>query len=394
MADLDAEDITPQLSRSSEPLDDELGDLVPPPSFERRKPTEREGLPPTYRMRADAHYVDQLTSRSPDVPMRLLAVSDIEEPEGTAPIDLGTIRPLVQSVIEHGVVQPLLVRRDASGRYRLIAGRNRLAAARAASVARVPCLVHSVDDLQAEMLAKATEVRASAPKSVASLAPSMGRAHADTVINVAETVTAIRSAAAMLAGDVSPMARRVALDLVRAEAWRASWQLRASAIVERLHAWRFRPLPLDYIVRQACDAFAAECRLRAIDVTLNVAEGNAVADLDEEGLVCGVAGAVLASAGLESSVDAASIVVTVRRWSAKSLAVEVSQTAVSPDPNLADRFFDRTWTDRPGGWTGAMGAAVAQAVAERHGGSATFLADGRGSTLRLTLNQSTIPSRH
>src|SRR4029453_2753085 len=28
----------------------------------------REGLPPSYRMRADAHYVDQLTARTPDVP--------------------------------------------------------------------------------------------------------------------------------------------------------------------------------------------------------------------------------------------------------------------------------------------------------------------------------------
>jgi hypothetical protein len=31
--------------------------------FEIRKNVEREGLPPSYRMRADAHYVDQLSAR-------------------------------------------------------------------------------------------------------------------------------------------------------------------------------------------------------------------------------------------------------------------------------------------------------------------------------------------
>jgi hypothetical protein len=214
------------------------------------------------------------------------------------------------------------------------------------------------------------------------------------VTNVAESVTAIRAAASILAGDVSPMARRVAFDLVRAESWRASWQLRASSIVDRHHAWRFKPLPLGYLVRQACDGFAAECRLHALELKLNIVEGTASADLDEDALGCGVTGAVLATAGLLESLDRPSITVTVRRWNGKSLAVEVTQEAASPRDGVADRFFDRAWLDRPGGWTAAMGAAAAQAVAERHGGEAAFLTDGRGSTVRLTLNHSTIPARH
>ena len=392
MSDFDADDVTPQLSRSADHIEEEVPDLPPPP-FERRKAAEREGLPSGYRMRADAHYVDQLTSRSADVPMRLVAVEDIDEPEGASPVDAGHLRSLVQSITDHGVVQPLLVRRDAGGRYRLIAGRNRLAAARAASAARVPCLVHQVDDAQAEVLARATEVRATA-KVMAPAAPASSRAHVDTVVHVAEAVTAIRAAAGILAGDVSPMARRVALDLVRAEAWHASWQLRAASILDRVHAWRFRSLPLGYVVRQACEGFSAECRLRAIDLKLNIVEGNAAADLDEEGLVCGVTGAVIASAGLLGAVDAPQLTLTVRRWNGKSLAVEVGQDVVLPDASVAGRFFDRTWSDRPGGWTATMGAVVAQAVAERHGGEAAFLTDGRGSTVRLTLSQSTIPPRH
>jgi hypothetical protein len=49
------------------------------------------------------------------------------------------------------------------------------------------------------------------------------------------------------------------------------------------------------------------------------------------------------------------------------------------------RFFDLSWSDRPGGAAAAIGAAAARAVAERHGGDATFVAGAApGSTVRLT----------
>ncbi|MEQ1575238.1 MAG: ParB/RepB/Spo0J family partition protein [Vicinamibacterales bacterium] len=357
---------------------------------------EREGLPPSYRMRADAHYVDQLTSRSPDVPVRLVAVEEIDEPEAESPADAADLRPLVQSIAEHGVVQPLLVVRDGS-RYRLIAGRNRLAAARVASLTRVPCLVHQVDEVQADVLARATQVRAAAPRIAAPVAAPVAtasnRSHADTVVHVAEAVAAIRAAAAMLAGDISPMTRRVALDLVRAEAWRASWQLRTAAILEGIHEWRFKSLPLGYLVRQACEGFSSESRLRSIDLKVNLVDGDPLADLDEGALICGVTGAVMAVSGLLGSVDASQqVTLTVRRWPGEALAVEIAQDVVSPAAGVADRFFDRTWSDRPGGWNATIGAAVAQAVAEHHGGEAAFLTDSRGSTVRLTLH-STSPTR-
>src|SRR5438552_215821 len=100
-------------------------------------------------MRADAHYVDQLSARSPDVPMRLIATSDIDAEDLDESFDAAAIRALSQSIGTVGMVQPLLVRRDGS-RYRLIAGRKRLAAARSADIARVPCMVYSADDGEAE----------------------------------------------------------------------------------------------------------------------------------------------------------------------------------------------------------------------------------------------------
>ena len=57
------------------------------------------------------------------------------------------MRALVKSIQKLGVLQPLLVRPRA-GRFELIAGARRLAAAAAAALTEVPCLVHQADDLQ------------------------------------------------------------------------------------------------------------------------------------------------------------------------------------------------------------------------------------------------------
>src|SRR5262245_20644206 len=59
--------------------------------------SEREGLPRGYRMRADAHYVEQLAERSSGQPVRLIAVDEIDvsaRAEGIA----APLEPLMQSI--------------------------------------------------------------------------------------------------------------------------------------------------------------------------------------------------------------------------------------------------------------------------------------------------------
>src|SRR6185436_2963968 len=106
--------------------------------FEIRKNVEREGLPPSYRMRADAHYVDQLSSRIPDAP----------PPRASA---------------------------------------------------------------------------AGAPPRVND---------AEAANQVLAAIATIQSAATLASDDGSPLVRRVALDLSRASAWRASWQMRAASVLD------------------------------------------------------------------------------------------------------------------------------------------------------------------
>jgi hypothetical protein len=261
--------------------------------FEIRKNVEREGLPPSYRMRADAHYVDQLSARSADAQQQASAVD-----------------------------------------------RRRV--------------------LDAEAMA-----------------------------HVMGAIATIQSAANMASDDGSPVVRRVALDLIRAAAWRASWQMRAAAVLDQTHRWQFRPRLVGAVLTRVRDGFAADGRLRGVDVSMQVADWNATADLDEEALVAAVCGAVVATAGVMEGVEAPQIVLTARASGESDLLIEVSQDAVAVEAADAERFFDAARPDRIGGRPAAIGATAARSVAQRHGGDATFVADGgRGCTVRFALRRS------
>ncbi len=92
-------------------------------------------------MRADPHYVDQLDA-SPTVTVQMVRVHAIETGDETPP---AAVPALVESIRTHGVLEPLLVQKR-DRRYRLLAGSKRLAAAIAAGVQEVPCVVHSIGD--------------------------------------------------------------------------------------------------------------------------------------------------------------------------------------------------------------------------------------------------------
>ena len=113
----------------------------------------REGLPPSYRMRADSHYVESLDAEA-SAPAILYLDAAVIDAGGDVAVPASDF---VESIRTHGVLQPLLVRGRA-GRYRLIAGRKRLAAAVATGLRRVPCVVQRVDDEEATRLALATNL--------------------------------------------------------------------------------------------------------------------------------------------------------------------------------------------------------------------------------------------
>jgi hypothetical protein len=268
---------------------DEIDDIDSEPK------TAREGLPASYRMRADAHYVDQLTSRSPEEK-----------------------------------------------------GRKSMAATPAAAPERRTGLID------------------------------------DVLALLADQSDAIESAAARAGGERSPLARRAAWDLVRAEAWRASWMLRATALVEARHAYRARQKPLGPVVSAVREKLVPELRLAGAQLHIVTNDWNATAEVDEAAFVTGVTGAVFATLGLIDDPVGVSLRVTIKSASGELLSIEVAQDDVTVPDAVLEGFWDVTATGLAGrGLLPALGAAAARAYATLSGGQATIAAGRRGSVLRL-----------
>ena len=66
--------------------------------------------------------------------------------------DDAALQELADSVKEHGILQPVTVRRR-QGHYELVAGERRLRAAKLAGLAELPCIVMELDDADSELLA-------------------------------------------------------------------------------------------------------------------------------------------------------------------------------------------------------------------------------------------------
>ena len=96
-------------------------------------PSAAYTVPATPTRRGGPEYVDiDLIAPNPEQPRTHF------EPE--------RLRELADSIREHGVIQPLVVSRDESGGYRLIAGERRLQASRLAGLDKVPVIIREAED--------------------------------------------------------------------------------------------------------------------------------------------------------------------------------------------------------------------------------------------------------
>jgi len=310
-------------SRVSETEPIEITSVASPvPSPADDKKPEREGLPSAYRMRADAHYVDQLTTRRAERAHLDIPKADASpKSEHNARPDGGPRMDTRRTDVGD---------RDSVGEPRHRRG-NRV------------------------------------------------------LVQLSEDIATIQSIATILAGETSAVARRVSVDLIRSHAWRAAWLFRAHQILEGLHRAHVRPRPIGPMLAQLREALTPECRLTGSSLVVQTSDWNATVDVDEDGLVAGIAGAVFATLGLAGGDDSLTIRVIATVADRELCAVEVTQDAVQVGAMLGSRFLDASGGDRPGGWTAGLGATVARSVAHLAGGETVFLAnDKRGSTIRFT----------
>ncbi|MBQ9247100.1 MAG: ParB/RepB/Spo0J family partition protein, partial [Ruminococcus sp.] len=88
---------------------------------------------------------------------KVLNISTIQiRPNRTQPrrnFDEEELRSLSRSIVENGILQPLVVRRINQTEFELIAGERRLRAAVMAGMNKVPCVIHKCGDKDSALLA-------------------------------------------------------------------------------------------------------------------------------------------------------------------------------------------------------------------------------------------------
>jgi hypothetical protein len=337
-------------------------------------------------MRADAHYVEELDSALLNSPIRFLEVRGLESPRSDD--DTSPSAAFVESIRRHGVLQPLLVR-TRGGRHLVIAGRKRLAAATAAGLSRVPCLVERVDDDQAPVLAAATNTP-STDVPVTLAVPQSALPTGVAFSAFADCLTAVASSANLLSPG-STLTQTVAVELVRAEAARALQLLVAARVLSGDVSAVRRDVSARTIVERAVDQTAAERRLRgvALDSTL-VAAAREVVSGDEELLAASIGTLIVAPTMLLDQPRATAVSLLVSRCADGTVALTAVHEGAELPHYWRSKLADAEWNDtsmQPGSvsTTALLLLRSARRVAELHSGHMTLDCSESRTSLSLVV---------
>jgi hypothetical protein len=291
----------------------------------------REGLPPTYRMRHEPHYVEALVGGAAPVP----PAAPPPAPVPPAPVP------------------------------------TRSAVSPPAEEAPAPAAAVPAPDVTA-----------------LGATPGPGdSADGGVFAALAATLDAIDASLRDVAGRGRPLRERVAIDLARAEAARGRWVAEAAAVL------RADPLPsldeadLAAVCRAVAAALAPEFRLSGGAPATVIPAGPAPVFGDERLLQTAV-GALLTAVRLlvEDRGDPGRVaLVLTPRADAPVRSVTVTQAAVRLPGTVYPRCFDATWLQHPAGPIGALLFAAARRIATAHGGSLEVAALDEGGC-RFTLS--------
>lgn len=341
------------------------------PRLESRSAPEREGLPRNYRMRADSHYVDELGAQPV---IRLLGPGQIECRDLPPADDLDA---LISSVAAHGMLHPLLVRKQ-SGRHILVAGRKRLSAAIAAGLKAVPCLIHDVDAAGAEALARADNI-SFAERIVAPAAEAEG--HGPILAALTGDLAALRISTALLrAGKQGALPQRVGVDIIEAQAARAAWLATClQGTVEHV-----RSTSIAGIVQRVSDELEAQATLSGMHLECSVTPAASAWKLPEDALVVVIAGAVYGALALADGVTCPRIEIHADVSPSRTLKIEVVQRSARVHPRIGDYLSEIEFA-RGSDLIPALALRFARTIAAPYGGTAEIAAlPGAGSVLQVT----------
>ncbi len=353
------------------------------PIDEAEPSSKREGLPADFRMR-NAHYVDQLET-PPRPVLKPLAIDTI---------DAGTLRDapasLIESIRKYGVLEPLLVQQSLRGRhYRLISGRRRLVAARAAGLREVPCVVHTISDAEAAELMDAT--RSGGERVEAAIAP-----HPTAVValypaqrDLEAALTTIESCAPLLT-QPSATARRGALQVIEVECRRAQRLLKAMRVLTdtvAIHRTLLKPADL---FDRLTEVFRDEQRLLGVEPAIQVHSEPQLAFYGDDQLLLTAMAGALAALTAAAGHHRREVTFMATGSPADTVSLALSDRSVVLPDSFVRTAFTTSWP-LPDGDTVLVLLQSARRIALAHNGSLTLAADGTRTTFRLELPREPVP---
>jgi signal transduction histidine kinase len=353
----------------------------------------REGLPRGFQMRHNRHYVDEVLSDQPMRTVREIAISDLELPTDVDEQDARAVDLLAGSIGRLGVLEPLLVGRHGAG-YRVIAGANRLRAARTIGLNTVPCLVHDVDDETLKDMRQATTER------VAPVEPARPAVATSAPLSSMETAEGFEFVSALLpamnAAGRDRLRWSVLADLAGVELLRARTAAVATEILARPELVEgARTGPIDRSILRFADllddaltSVATEARLRGVRLDVSNEAPDYRISIDPRLCRLALTGILQALLALSprggTSLRVRMQGTTVRPAVILDAAIEDAEIDLTSD--TAKQCFDPGWQDHPCGASGAVVLGAVRRVAQLHGGRVAVHAHTRnGWTITLVL---------
>ncbi len=343
---------------------------------------DRDGLPAQYTMKHDAHYVDELFSAKHVRQVIQVPVKDI-----AAQLEDGLdVTSLAASLSELGVLQPLLVRRNA-GRYEVIAGTKRLAAAKAAGLAEVPCLLYDADDQQAQRIKQATNVhgdRAVESTNERILMKAVFPLLGQSLHTIQASLQSLQSLPSKTDG-TNTQRERIAGDLIRAEAQKAARLAWSATLIN--FTPRLSPADFDAadVLEQVLRACREERHLAGVKLDKRI-QGRCKLKADRRLVFLALRGAMDAILPMARSRQPSTLAVSLARHEPSgSVVLQLSQDALRPAEGVWHRWFDLSWRDRPGGIAAGVGLLAAKRVIDVHAGRLAIL-PRQGGGCRMALS--------
>ncbi|HJO02930.1 MAG TPA: ParB/RepB/Spo0J family partition protein [Acidobacteriota bacterium] len=166
--------------------------------------SKRVGLPVTTRMRHDAHFVEELAAEHTRALGQFLSLELLRPNPNQPRQTFERLEELVASIQRVGILEPLLVRRAASG-YQIVSGERRYRAARAAQLEEVPCIVLDVDDARALEIALIENLQRQdlsafeESEALQALIDQFGFTHDDVAERISKSRTSVTESLSLLA---------------------------------------------------------------------------------------------------------------------------------------------------------------------------------------------------